>query len=165
MLVQIMPLSLPVNQYFRLKVKKGRPSQTYTDVSIRPVVYDPIDNENSTITAEAALPGAFSDYKLYFSSPKGYLRAEVNRRFMPIGAMVLLLYAFLVLVGWLINRNMNVNLKLFKLQYDFINNFTHEFKTPVSVIKIAGSNLRSDSELSERQDGTHERYWMRKPTS
>ena len=65
--------------------------------------------------------------------------------------MVLLLYAFLVLIGWLINRNLNVNLKLFKLQYDFINNFTHEFKTPVSVIKIAGSNLRGDSELSERQ--------------
>jgi two-component system, OmpR family, phosphate regulon sensor histidine kinase PhoR len=64
---------------------------------------------------------------------------------------VLLIYVFLVLISWLIYRNLNVNLKLFKLQYDFINNFTHEFKTPVSVIKIAGSNLRSDSELSERQ--------------
>jgi two-component system phosphate regulon sensor histidine kinase PhoR len=46
---------------------------------------------------------------------------------------------------------LSVNLKLFKLQYDFINNFTHEFKTPISVIKIAGSNLRGDSGLSERQ--------------
>jgi two-component system, OmpR family, phosphate regulon sensor histidine kinase PhoR len=44
-----------------------------------------------------------------------------------------------------------VNLRLFKLQYDFINNFTHEFKTPVSVIKIAGSNLKGGGELSERQ--------------
>jgi two-component system phosphate regulon sensor histidine kinase PhoR len=42
-------------------------------------------------------------------------------------------------------------MRLFKLQYDFINNFTHEFKTPLSVIKIAGSNLRSDADLSERQ--------------
>jgi two-component system phosphate regulon sensor histidine kinase PhoR len=65
--------------------------------------------------------------------------------------LVLLIYVFLVLIGWLIYRNLNVNLRLFKLQYDFINNFTHEFKTPVSVIKIAGSNLRSDSELSDRQ--------------
>jgi two-component system phosphate regulon sensor histidine kinase PhoR len=70
---------------------------------------------------------------------------------MPIGAMVLLIYAFLVLIGWLIYRNLDVNLKLFKLQYDFINNFTHEFKTPISVIKIAGSNLKGDAELSERQ--------------
>src|SRR6202000_1198525 len=102
-------------------------------------------------TTEAAFSGAFSDYKLFFSSPKDYLTAETNRRFMPIAAMVLLIYGFLVLIGWLIYRNLSVNLKLFKLQYDFINNFTHEFKTPISVIKIAGSNLRGDSDLSERQ--------------
>ncbi len=135
---------------FKLKVRNTHP-ELYRDVSIRPVVYDPIENENTNIITEAAFPGAFSDYKLYFSSPKGYLDAEINKRFMPIGAMVLLIYVFLVLIGWLIYRNLNVNLKLFKLQYDFINNFTHEFKTPVSVIKIAGSNLRSDSELSNRQ--------------
>src|SRR6201985_1044218 len=70
---------------------------------------------------------------------------------MPIGALVILIYGFLVLIGWLIYRNLSVNLKLFKLQYDFINNFTHEFKTPISVIKIAGSNLRADNDLSERQ--------------
>jgi two-component system phosphate regulon sensor histidine kinase PhoR len=142
-------LTFILNQY-ALKVKNTHP-ELYRDVSIKPVVYDPIDNESSNITTEAAFPGAFSDYKLYFSSPKDYLTAETNRRFMPIGAMVLLIYCFLVLIGWLIYRNLNVNLKLFKLQYDFINNFTHEFKTPISVIKIAGSNLRGDSDLSERQ--------------
>jgi two-component system phosphate regulon sensor histidine kinase PhoR len=139
-----------LNQY-ALKIKNTHP-ELYRDVAIKPVVYDPLDNENSNnITTEVAFPGAFSDYKLYFSSPKSYLIAETNRRFMPIGAMVLLIYVFLVLIGWLIYRNLNVNLKLFKLQYDFINNFTHEFKTPISVIKIAGSNLRGDSDLSDRQ--------------
>ena len=136
--------------HYKLKVNNTHP-ELYKDVSIRPVVYDPIENDNNNITTEAAFPGAFANYKLYFSSPKGYLNAEVNRRFMPTGAMVLLIYIFLVLIGWLIYRNLDTNLRLFKLQYDFINNFTHEFKTPVSVIKIAGSNLRSDSELSERQ--------------
>lgn len=133
-----------------LTVKNTHP-ELYKDVSIRPVVYDPIENDNTNIVAESPFPGAFSNYKLYFTSPHNYLDAEVNRRFMPIGAMVLLIYAFLIVIGWLIYRNMNVNMRLFKLQYDFINNFTHEFKTPVSVIKIAGSNLRSDAELSERQ--------------
>src|ERR1700744_274083 len=142
-------LTFILNQY-ALKVKNTHP-ELYRDVSIKPVVYDPLDNESTSITTEAAFPGAFSDYKLYFSSPKGYLTAEINRRFMPIGAMVLLIYIFLVVIGWLIYRNLSVNLKLFKLQYDFINNFTHEFKTPISVIKIAGSNLRGDSDLSERQ--------------
>jgi two-component system phosphate regulon sensor histidine kinase PhoR len=133
-----------------LTVKNTHP-ELYKNVSIRPVVYDPIENDNTNIVAESPFPGAFSNYKLYFTSPQDYLDAEVNRRFMPIGAMVLLIYVFLIVIGWLIYRNMNVNMRLFKLQYDFINNFTHEFKTPVSVIKIAGSNLRSDAELSDRQ--------------
>ncbi|MGZ3929022.1 MAG: sensor histidine kinase, partial [Mucilaginibacter sp.] len=142
-------MTFTLDQY-RLKVKNAYP-ELYQDVSIKPVVYDPIENESSSITTEVAFPGAFSDYKLYFSSPRDYLTAETNRRFMPIGAMVLLIYSFLVLIGWLIYRNLSVNLKMFKLQYDFINNFTHEFKTPISVIKIAGSNLKGDGELSERQ--------------
>ncbi len=40
---------------------------------------------------------------------------------------------------------------MFKLQYDFMNNLTHEFKTPVSVIKIAGNNIRSATGLTDRE--------------
>jgi two-component system phosphate regulon sensor histidine kinase PhoR len=133
-----------------LKVKNTH-KELYQEVTIQPVVYDPPDNQAGNLITEAPLPGAFSDYKLYFKSAPDYLTNEINRRFMPIGALVLLIYCFLVLIGWLIYRNLSINIKLFKLQYDFINNFTHEFKTPVSVIKIAGSNLSGDSELSERQ--------------
>jgi two-component system phosphate regulon sensor histidine kinase PhoR len=135
---------------YLLAIKNTR-HELYQTVSIQPVVYDPIDSEGDKLITEVSFPGAFSDYKLFFSSEQGYLTAEINRRFMPIGAVVLLISLFLVLIGWLIYRNLNVNIKLFKLQYDFINNFTHEFKTPVSVIKIAGSNLRGDGELTERQ--------------
>jgi len=142
-------LTFVLNQY-PLKIVNTHP-ELYQTVLIRPVVYDPLDNSANKITTEVPLTGAFADYKLYFSSPLNYLTAETNRRFMPIAAMVLLIYIFLVLIGWLIYRNLSVNMRLFKLQYDFINNFTHEFKTPISVIKIAGSNLKGDSNLSERQ--------------
>lgn len=135
---------------YLLKIKNTH-KELYQEVTLQPVVYDPPDNPSGTMVTEVTLPGAFSDYKLYFRSAPNYLNAEINRRFMPIGALVLLIYCFLVLIGWLIYRNLSVNVKLFKLQYDFINNFTHEFKTPVSVIKIAGSNLSGDSELTERQ--------------
>jgi two-component system phosphate regulon sensor histidine kinase PhoR len=135
---------------YSLKVKNSHP-ELYQEITIQPIVYDPFDNESGNLVTEVALPGAFSDFKLYFRSAEDYLTAEINHRFMPIGAFVLLIYCFLVLIGWLIYRNLNVNIKLFKLQYDFINNFTHEFKTPVSVIKIAGSNLSGDNELSEKQ--------------
>ncbi|HEY9002284.1 MAG TPA: HAMP domain-containing sensor histidine kinase [Mucilaginibacter sp.] len=142
-------LTFILNQH-ALKVVNTHP-ELYKNIYLRPVVYDPLDNSVNKITTEVPLTGGFADYKLYFSSPLDYLTAETNRRFMPIAAMVLLIYIFLVLIGWLIYRNLNVNMKLFKLQYDFINNLTHEFKTPISVIKIAGSNLRGDSNLSERQ--------------
>ncbi|MDF2431826.1 MAG: two-component system, OmpR family, phosphate regulon sensor histidine kinase PhoR [Mucilaginibacter sp.] len=135
---------------YLLKIKNSH-RELYQDISIQPIVYDPFDNQSGNLITEVPLSGAFSDFKLYFSSGRDYLTNEINRRFMPIGALVLLIYCFLVLVGWLIYRNLNFNIKLFKLQYDFINNFTHEFKTPVSVIKIAGSNLSGDNELSERQ--------------
>jgi two-component system phosphate regulon sensor histidine kinase PhoR len=135
---------------FSLNVRNSHP-ELYQDVAIQPVVYDPLDNESGEIRTEVALPGAFSDYKLYFRSKHGHLSAETSRRFMPIAGIVLLVYVFMAVIVWLIYRNVNVNLKLYKLQYDFINNFTHEFKTPVSVIKIAGSNLKGDSELTERQ--------------
>ncbi len=135
---------------YLLKVKNSH-KELYQNISIEPVVYDALDNQSGNLITEVPMPGAFSDYKLFFSSARGYLTAEINRRFMPIGALVLLIYCFLVLIAWLIYRNLNANIKLFKLQYDFINNFTHEFKTPVSVIKIAGSNLSGDNELTERQ--------------
>lgn len=134
----------------KLKVTNSHP-ELYTSITVQPVVYDPVDNESGSMVTEVPLPGAFSDFKLYFKSNEHHLAAETGRRFLPIGALVMIVYVFLVLIGWLIYRNLNVNNKLFKLQYDFINNFTHEFKTPVSVIKIAGSNLSGDNELSENQ--------------
>ena len=135
---------------YALKIKNTHP-RLYQHIAIQPVVYYPLDLHNGTLVTEIALPGAFSDFKLFFKSEPNYLKAQINRRFMPIAALVLLIYGFLVLIGWLIYRNLNFNIRLFKLQYDFINNFTHEFKTPVSVIKIAGSNLSGDNGISERQ--------------
>ena len=135
-----------------LVIKNTRP-ELYQRVSIKQIIYDPMqEDESATMFTEVALPGAFSGYKLYFRSDKAFITTGVIRRFLPIAAAVIVIYLFVVCIGWLIYRNLNVNHKLFKLQYDFINNFTHEFKTPVSVIKIAGSNLRNaETAITERQ--------------
>jgi two-component system phosphate regulon sensor histidine kinase PhoR len=136
---------------YKLKIKNIHP-ELYSAVSLKQVSYDPPEIDHTkVITDEVALPGAFSDYKLYFSSPREFLDGEIYYRFLPIAGIIFLVYSVFMLIGWLIYRNLSVNLKMFKLQYDFINNFTHEFKTPVSVIKIAGSNLKGDNELTERQ--------------
>lgn len=123
----------------------------YQYIAIQPLVYESLENNADMINTDIPLPGAFANYKLYLSSSKDFLNKEKNRRFLPIAISLVLIYSVLVFIAYLIFRNLNINSKMFKLQYDFINNLTHEFKTPVSVIKIAGNNIRSASQLSDSE--------------
>lgn len=134
----------------KIVIKNTRPL-LYQNVRIEPVTYDPLDASSEYLTGEITLGGPFSDYKLYFISSKSFVKNEVFSYFLPIAALLTLFYGVLVLVAFLIYRNLNVNHKMYKLQYDFITNFTHEFKTPVSVIKIAGNNIKSAGSLSEKE--------------
>jgi len=134
----------------KIKVINTRPL-LYQSIRVEPLTYDPIDTSDENIITEIALPGAFSDFKLYFTSSKSYIKKEIFIYFMPIALVLLLVYGVLLLVAFLIYRNLNINSKMFKLQYDFVNNLTHEFKTPVSVIKIAGNNIKSATSLSQKE--------------
>lgn len=134
----------------KLSIKNTKP-QLYESISIKPLVYESLQNTSEILSNDLPLSGPFSDYKLYFSSRKSFLRKEINTRFLPFALGLFITYFILILIAYLIFRNLNINSTLFKLQYDFINNLTHEFKTPVSVIKIAGNNIRSASELSDRE--------------
>jgi two-component system phosphate regulon sensor histidine kinase PhoR len=134
----------------KIKIKNTRPL-LYQDIRIEPISYDPLDTSSEYITGEITLGGPFSDYKLYFSSSKSFVKKEIFSFFLPIAALLFLFYSVLVLVAFLIYRNLNINHKMFKLQYDFVTNLTHEFKTPVSVIKIAGNNIKSATSLTARE--------------
>lgn len=135
---------------YKLKILNARPL-LYQNIAVKPLTYDPIDLSDEKMRTEIALPGAFSDFKLYFTSSKSYIKKEIFFYFLPIASVLLLVYGVLLLVGFLIFRNLNINRKMFKLQYDFVNNLTHEFKTPVSVIKIAGNNIKSAQSLTEKE--------------
>ena len=141
--------SFELNPY-QLQIQNIHP-ELYQFISIKPLSYDPILERTDLITTDITLPGPFADYKIYFSSEQQFLERELNSRFLPIGIGVFAIYLILAFIAFLIYRNLNINQKLFSLQYDFINNFTHEFKTPVSVIKIAGNNILSAKELSEKE--------------
>jgi len=125
--------------------------ELYQHIEIQPLVYESIDTDPDLFTTETPLPGALADYKIYFSSSRSFLRSEINRRFLPVMAGVCTIYLLLAVIAYLIYRNLYVNKRMFKLQYDFINNLTHEFKTPVSVIKIAGNNIYSAKQLSDKE--------------
>ncbi|MDF3078228.1 MAG: histidine kinase [Sphingobacteriaceae bacterium] len=135
---------------FKLPIKNTHP-ELYQKIEIKPLVFEPVDTDPDNISTDIPLPGAFSEYKLYFSSSRSYINREIKNRFFPIACGLLFIYSVLVAVAYLIYRNLNINSRMFKLQYDFINNLTHEFKTPVSVIKIAGNNIRSTTKLSDKE--------------
>ncbi|HEY0896998.1 MAG TPA: histidine kinase dimerization/phospho-acceptor domain-containing protein, partial [Sphingobacteriaceae bacterium] len=134
----------------KLKINNIHPD-LYQTIAIEPLVHESLQNSPTVISTEIPLPGAFSDYKLYFTSSTIFLNREIRHRFTPIAAGIVFIYLILSLIAYLIYRNLNINSKMYKLQYDFINNLTHEFKTPVSVIKIAGNNIRSAQQLSDRE--------------
>lgn len=136
---------------YKIRIINSRPL-LYQYIKIEPLTYDPLDTtSDGYMTTEITLPGPFSDYKLYFISAKSFIDKEILNYFLPIALGILVFYSIVVLVAMLIYRNLNINQKMFKLQYDFMNNLTHEFKTPVSVIKIAGNNIKSATVLSDRE--------------
>ncbi|MBE9598973.1 sensor histidine kinase KdpD [Pedobacter sp. MC2016-24] len=148
-------LSFQLDPY-KIKIINSRP-KLYQFIKIQPLTYDPLETSEAYLSTEITLPGPFSDFKLYFMSSKSFLDKEIRSYFWPIALAILVFYSILVLVAFLIYRNLNINQKMFKLQYDFVNNLTHEFKTPVSVIKIAGNNIKSAASLTERELGMYGR--------
>lgn len=123
----------------------------YESISIRPVVDQYLTEESSYLKTDLPLPGALSDYKLQFDTSREFIYREVNKMFFPVIAGLSIIYIILLMIGYLIYRNVMTNSRLYQLQYDFINNLTHEFKTPVSVIKIAGNNIKSAEKISDAE--------------
>ena len=123
----------------------------YESIEIVPIVEGTLQENPVYMQTDLLLPGVLSEYKLQFDTSELFISKEINRKFVPVVLVLCFLYLVLLLIVYLIFRNVTTNSKLYALQYDFINNLTHEFKTPVSVIKIAGNNIKSAKELSRQE--------------
>lgn len=89
------------------------------------------------------LPVFASDFDhilLYFPNRNQYILSEMN--FWIISSVML----SVALIGMAVSLFYFYRQKfLAEVQKDFVNNFTHEFKTPLAVIKIAGDVLSQDN--------------------
>lgn len=135
----------------RKMVIKNKYPNLYEKIIIKPVVDQYVVENTAYMSTELALPGALSDYKLQFDTSREFIQRDINQRFFPVMIALSVIYLILLMVGYLIYRNVMINSRLYQLQYDFINNLTHEFKTPVSVIKIAGNNIKSAEKISDSE--------------
>src|SRR5690606_29616240 len=79
---------------FKLFIKNTNP-ELYQHISIKPLVYEPLDNNPGLMSNDLPLSGPFSDYKLYFSSDRNYLMREINTQFLPVAGGLFLSYVIL----------------------------------------------------------------------
>ncbi len=81
--------------------------------------------------------------KVYFPGRRDYLSASVSF-LVPSGLLSIILFVTFAITIYSIFRQK----KLSELKNDFINNMTHELKTPVSTISIAAQMMK-DSDISK----------------
>ncbi len=111
--------------------------------------YIPTAASGFHITPALGLPVFNQDYDhilLYFPHRYQYILGEMN--FWIISSVAL----FLALIGLAISLFYFYRQKfLAEVQKDFVNNFTHEFKTPLAVIRIA-SDVLAQNDIIQKPD-------------
>ena len=77
---------------------------------------------------------------VYFPDQKGYILRNMSAMFASSGVLVLvIMICFYVAVSTILKQK-----KLSDIKNDFINNMTHEFKTPISTIALATDMAREN---------------------
>ncbi len=111
--------------------------------------YIPTAASGFHVTPALGLPVYSQEYDnilLYFPHRSQYILSEMN--FWIISSVAL----FLALIGLAISLFYFYRQKfLAEIQKDFVNNFTHEFKTPLAVIRIA-SDVLAQNDISEKPE-------------
>lgn len=107
-------------------------------------LYNPVAVDNNSMFVQTLFPNdpinKMNYIKVYFPSKKDYIFSSI--RFMiPSFVFTFILLVIFIYTICLIFRQK----KLTEMKNDFINNMTHEFKTPISTISLAAQMLNDDS--------------------
>jgi two-component system phosphate regulon sensor histidine kinase PhoR len=105
-------------------------------------------SQNSSLKAvpERATKISHDSIILYFPHRERYILS--NMIFWIVTSLILLgVLVWLGLSLFYLNRQKSLN----ELQRDFVNNFSHEFKTPLSVISLAAESLKKNSTTEKKE--------------
>jgi two-component system phosphate regulon sensor histidine kinase PhoR len=91
------------------------------------------------------------ELKLIFPEKKKFIIAEMGTLFM---TSVLLILVVLVMF-WRTTRSLLLEKKIAEHTTDFLNNMTHEFKTPLTNIALAGKMIMKDSAIKQEDKIKH----------
>jgi len=112
---------------------------------------DANDKNQDTSMEIPLLKRNFSYVHLYFPNRRRYIYMEMQNWIFSSTALLLLLVGFSLATYYLVKQKF-----LVEIQKDFINNVTHEFSTPLSVIDLSIEGLEKPSILNEPEK--HKRY-------
>lgn len=98
--------------------------------------------ENNKTYSQLLFPNTDSRYRLLveFPTKENYIFSSVRFVIPTLALTVLLLVVFIFTIILVFRQK-----KLSEMKTDFINNMTHELKTPISTISLAGQMLQDDS--------------------
>ena len=106
--------------------------------------YNPDDVSPSNLYIKTLFPSDPANkrhfLKVYFPTKSNYIYSSI-KFMLPSLAFTLILLAIFVYTFIMVFRQK----KLTEMKNDFINNMTHELKTPISTISLAGQMLNDDS--------------------
>lgn len=92
----------------------------------------------------------FQDYTLHLFYPSTL--SFIFKRAISVIVLSLFVTALLIIVILMLYRKMLTEQKLNQYKNDFINNLTHELKTPLATISLANSNITSAANYSNQQN-------------
>ncbi|WP_339784336.1 HAMP domain-containing sensor histidine kinase [uncultured Imperialibacter sp.] len=113
------------------------------------MVYGNQVSENKGKLVKASFPSLKEDqyyFGVLFPSRQGYLLGRMDFLVYSSGGLLLVIgfFAYAMVV-------MARQKRLSEIQRDFINNMTHEFKTPLSTIKLSAEVIRSANEKDSKE--------------
>lgn len=95
-------------------------------------------------------PAKLNTLRVYFPSKQNYVYSELNFFIPSLIFTLILLLTFIFTIVTLFRQK-----RLSEMKNDFINNMTHELKTPVSTISLASQMLKDDSILKSPEVFKH----------
>jgi two-component system phosphate regulon sensor histidine kinase PhoR len=91
----------------------------------------------------------FSDYKLFVSFPdkKGYILSTITRNLLMAALFILaIIFVFASSLYQMFKQK-----KISEIKTDFINNMTHEFKTPIATINLAIDAINNPKIINDQE--------------
>ncbi|WP_033563439.1 sensor histidine kinase [Sphingobacterium sp. SYP-B4668] len=104
-------------------------------------------NSYSTLLFQGDLGNAPGKLTISFPNKKNIIMDNMGYLFFPMGALLVLLIGCFAYTLTTIYRQKKIS----EMKTDFINNMTHEFKTPVATIMIASESLRDPEIITDQK--------------